>query len=225
VGLPNVKSMNENQNETYACGDRILMRLGGAAAVLAFLFGLWQHLTQLIEGQAVELSRPILGNLAYSAQISLMCVVVVGVYLTHRRAASRFGGLAAAVALVGAVVWSGSARSQLGNVLLAGGGALPNLPDSVVITTLLATFPLYPVGLVLMAIAALRARVLPRVASVFVLVGIGLAMLPVDVPNLFDVYAFGIAWWGIAMWRAASRSNAAAPAAPGTDQNAVSDRA
>lgn len=79
------------ENDSYTSGDRILMRLGGVAAILAFALGLWQHVTQTIEGQAVETSRPILGNLAYSAQISLMCLVVVGVFITHRRSAKTMG--------------------------------------------------------------------------------------------------------------------------------------
>ena len=219
-GRPTVRQMIEN--DSYTSGDRILMRLGGVAAILAFALGLWQHVTQTIEGQAVETSRPILGNLAYSAQISLMCLVVVGVVITHRRSAKTFGGVAAAVALIGGVLWSGSARAQLaGAVIENGGTVLPVLPDSAVIPTILVTFTPYWLGLLLMAIAALRARVLPRAASVLVLVGVFLALLPVNAPNLFDVYAFGIAWWGIAMLRAASSHGAAARARSGTDQAAL----
>ena len=207
-------------NDSYTSGDRILMRLGGVAALLAFALGLWQHVTQTVEGEAVEISRPILGNLAYTAQISLMALVVVGVFLTHRRRARTFGGVAAGVALIGTVLWSGSARSQLdGAVMEDGGTVLPVLPDSAVIPMILVTFTLYPLGLLLTAIAALRARVLPRPASVLVLVGVLLALLPVDAPNLFDVYAFGVAWWGVGMLRAASRG--AVPSSSGTGRDAV----
>lgn len=210
------------ENDHYTSGDRILMRLGGVAALVAFTLGLWQHVTQTIEGQAVETSRPILGNLAYSAQITLMCLVVVGVYITHRRSARTFGGVAAAVALIGAVLWSGSARAQLASAVIENGGTiLPPLPDSAVIPTILITFTLYPLGLLLMAIAALRARVMPRTASVLVLVGVLLALLPVNAPNLYDAYAFGIAWWGIAILRAATSHEAAAPARTGTDHATV----
>jgi hypothetical protein len=174
----------------------VVIGVGAACAILGALSLATQQIWSSVAGTVIEVDTPILGTTLYAAEIALFAVAVVGLYLYQRHAFSRFGKVAARVAVVGAVLWSVSAAWQAAEVIKGGGKPAGDYTSASLLVWVLVPFGLYALGLILFGIATWRAGVLPRVPAALVVFGIPLG-LAVDGLALM-VYGTGLAWLGIA---------------------------
>ena len=193
-GTPTVRQMIET---SYTSGDRILMRLGGVAAILAFAPGTVAARNPNDRGRAVRDLPP------HPGQPRLLGADLPHVPCCRRRGHSPaqrqdLRGVAAAVALIGGRPGPAvHVPSLAGAVIGTAGRSARPCRTPAVIPTILVTFttgsassswrsPHCESGAPHLGPRARRGLPGPS---------------PVNAPNLFDVYAFGIAWWGIAMLR------------------------
>jgi hypothetical protein len=177
----------------------VIIGVGAVCAVLGAVSLATQQIWSILAGEVIEIDTPILGTALYAAQIALFVVAVVGLYLHQRKAFNTFGEIATLIALLGTLLWSGSAASQALDVVAGGGKPAPdNIPTPLLVWIFIA-FGLYAVGLILFGIATWRAGVLPPVSAALVVFGIPLGLvLDGFVPGILMVYGAGIAWLGVA---------------------------
>jgi hypothetical protein len=174
----------------------VMIGVGAVCAILGALSLATQQIWSTVAGTVIEIDTPILGTTLYAAQIALFAVAVAGLYLYQRHAFSRFGKIAARVAVVGTLLWSGSAAWQAAEVIKGGGKQASDYTSTSLLVWILVPVGLYAVGLILFGIATWRAGVLPRVPAALVVFGIPLG-LAFDGLALM-VYGTGLAWLSIA---------------------------
>jgi hypothetical protein len=202
VGEQQVNRMPETAGDIRGTSRALVNRSGviiGVGAVCAILGALsltTQQIWSTVAGTVIEIDTPILGTTLYAAQIALFAVAVAGLYLYQRHAFSRFGKVAAQVAVAGATLWSVSAAWQAAEVIKGGGKPAGDYTSTSLLMWILVPFGLYALGLILFGIATWRAGVLPRVPAALVVFGIPLG-LAFDGLALM-VYGTGLAWLGIA---------------------------
>jgi hypothetical protein len=153
---------------------------------------------------ALVMARPCLGaecafsegrdtGLAGGALLMLALLLVVAGLVIRARHAGRFGGLGITSVVVGAVA----------AVLLFIGTVLNTQDSSLVPPFIIPGLLALIVGFVLLSVAVLRARVLPRWAAILLMVG-SLAMLGFNDQNWQALMAipYGLAWMavGYVLW-------------------------
>ncbi len=143
---------------------------------------------------------------AASALAVLLALVLalVAAHLVQRQRVGRLGHGGFLIALAGTVLAAGGAWDSLFTVPYLSDAA-PAVLDADTSGSLLAgyviSYLVLVVGWALFAIATLRARALPRGASVVMLVGALLAILPAPTPLRLLVLSVGVALAGRAMLR------------------------
>jgi hypothetical protein len=174
----------------------VIVGAGAVCAVLGALSLTTQQIWSIVAGAVIEIDTPILGTTLYAAEIALFAVAIAVLYLYQRHAFSRFGIVAARVAVAGATLWSVSAAWQAVEVIKGGGEPAGDYASTSLLVWVIIPFGLYALGLILFGIATWRAGVLPRVPAALVVFGIPLG-LALDGLALM-VYGTGLAWLGIA---------------------------
>ncbi len=188
--------------------SKILVRVGGVAAVIAALLIIAQQLwTELVTGPQENLTDSIM----YSSQLLLMVFGVIGIALAQQRRAGVFAQIAALVAVLGCVLWFGASLVEvtlLPSLMAAGSPLVDNPPAGLVIVGL-ASFVTFLVGLLLLSVSIIVTKVLPWQPAAVLGGGIvlGLALSGV-VPGVLVVYAIGFGWLGVACVRYANRTDA-----------------
>jgi hypothetical protein len=182
---------------TEAIMSKVIIKVGGVASILAGLLIVANEIRDLVTR---NVSEDLIGSAVLTAWSLLMLFGVLGGYLRQQRAFGAFGQIATLVVVFGTVTIFAGSMVQL--------TVLPALPaDSPLINEAppglqvlgmvgLATFV---VGVLLLATATWRARVLPRTAPVVLLGGmvLALALMPI-VPGANVAFGVGWIWFGAA---------------------------
>jgi hypothetical protein len=190
--------------------SKILVRVGGVAAVVAALLIIAQQLwTELVTDPGPQ--EYLTDSIMYSSQLLLMVFGVIGIALAQQRRAGVFAQIAALVAVLGCVLWFGASLVEvtlLPSLMAAGSPLVDNPPTGLVIVGL-ASFVTYLVGLLLLSVSIIVTKVLPWQAAAVLGGGIVLALpLSSVVPGILAVYAIGFGWLGVACVRAAIMADA-----------------
>lgn len=190
--------------------SKILVRVGGVAAVMAALLIIAQQIwTELVTDPGPH--ENLTDSIMYSSQLLLMVFGVIGIALAQQRGAGVFAQIAALVAMLGCVLWFGASLVEvtlLPSLMAAGSPLVDNPPAGLVIVGL-ASFVTYLVGLLLLSVSIIVTKVLPWQAAAVLGGGIVLA-LPLSgvIPGILAVYAIGFGWLGVACVRAAIMAEA-----------------
>ena len=140
--------------------SKILVRVGGVAAVIAALLIIAQQLwTELVTGPHEDLTDSIM----YSSQLLLMVFGVIGIALAQQRGAGVFAQIAALVSVLGCVLWFGASLVEvtlLPSLMAAGSPLVDNPPAGLVIVGL-ASFVTFAVGSLLLSASIIVTKVLP----------------------------------------------------------------
>ena len=144
-------------------------------------------------------------QLTYILMVALITLGLVGLYVRQAKAAGSLGLIAFLVAFFGSILAAGSIWSEafFGAWLAE---AAPELleadPSGVVSFGALLSFLLFALGMLLFGLASLQANVLPRGASVLLVIGavlfVVLAFL--DLPFAGVVFGAAMAWLGFSLW-------------------------
>lgn len=166
-----------------------------AAGVLMVVHDVWD---EVIPGIQIGAGWSAL----HTAWLALMFVAFLGLVALQRPALDRFGRFAAGAVLVG------SGAQTIGAVvetvsLVADPAPRTGDPAAPILVVILIVFALYVVGMLLFAVATIRARVLPRLAGVALLVAIFLKMFASDLfPGTLALLGVAIAGLGMTGMRA-----------------------
>jgi hypothetical protein len=196
--MPEMAGDIQENSRTKVDRSGVIIGAGAVCAVLGALSLVTQQIWSTVAGTVIEVDTPILGTTLYAAQIALFAVAVVGLYLYQRHAFSRFGRVAARVAVAGTLLWSSNTAFQAVEVMKGGGKPLEDHMSTPLLMWVVVGSGLYVLGLILFGIATWRAGVLPRIPAALVVFGIPLA-LALDGLALM-VYGTGIAWLEGLIW-------------------------
>ena len=137
----------------------------------------------------------------HTAQMLFMVFGVIGIALAQQRRAGVFAQIAALVAILGCVAMYGVALTEVTILpsLMETGSPLAKVAPPAMDIAALSSFITWAIGSLLLAVAVLVTRVLPRTPAVVLVAGIvlGLALNGV-VPGILIVYAIGFGWLGVA---------------------------
>jgi hypothetical protein len=181
------------------------LRAGVAAPILALfatVVGAPLYADDLSD--AAVTGRFTIAATASLAALLALALALVGVHLGHRGRLGRMGRAGVLVALAGTVLATGGAWDSLFTVPYLAERA-PAVVDAATSGSLLAgyviSYLVFVAGWALVAAASLRARVVPRAASIVVLVGALLAVLPAPTALRILPLAFGVALTARALLR------------------------
>jgi hypothetical protein len=184
--------------------SNVIVKVGGAAAVLAGLLIVGQEVWDLIAGPVGEGPGE---SAVHSTWVLLIVFGLIGLYLRQQRETGMFGQIATLVALLGTVTLFGTALLEVLAVPAGDQGEVYLGSVPVWMLVIFPSFALYVVGLLLFAIATWRARVLPRPAAAALAFGLlsGLTLKPF-VPGVMAVFGIAWIWLGVATLRPARAS-------------------
>lgn len=182
-----------------------LVRTGAGAAILAgMVMGVHEWWDDRVPGIQVG----VVPSALHSTWVGLMFIGFLGLSALQRKAFGRFGRLASGLAVVGSgslfvlaliETW-GFVRSD---------GAPQEDPPLPVLVVLFAVFGCYVAGLLLFALATIRAGVLPRAAGVFLMVSVLLKMFASEVlPGTLALLGAAFATMGLTALRAVRSARA-----------------
>jgi hypothetical protein len=166
--------------------ERRLTRWGTRAALAApvlavFAIGVGAPLYADDLSQAADTTRFVIANAVTLGVLLALAVALVGLYLRGERRLPRAGHAGFVVALLGTVLAAGGAWDSLFAVPYIADKA-PSILDDPTGGSLLAGFfvsyLVFVIGWVLFASSALRARLAPKGASIVLIAGSVLAILP-----------------------------------------------
>jgi len=176
-----------------------LVRVGGVAAVIASLLIVGQQAWGLAGGGVIE--EGIGESALHTAQMLFMVFGVIGIALAQQRRAGVFAQIAALVAILGCVAMYGVALTEVTILpsLMETGSPLAKVAPPAMDIAALSSFITWAIGSLLLAVAVLVTKTLPRTPAVALVAGIvlGLALNGV-VPGILIVYAIGFGWLGVA---------------------------
>lgn len=131
---------------------------------------------------------------------------MVGLYVSQAKKVGNLGAIAFLVAITGTVMvsgidWSSAFMAPWLSEITAP-GVLDAEPSGVFIAGILITFALFSVGYFLFGLASLRAGILPRGASVLLMIGAVLFLVMAFLELGFEgvVLGLAVAWSGYALW-------------------------
>jgi hypothetical protein len=195
-----------------------LLRMGGLAAVVGGVLFAVADLLILLEDPNDPIGSINSASFALSVGLALIGAVLltgglVGIYAARSEAIGVLGLIGFALAFAGEILAAGVAWFEA-FITPALAQEAPELllsdPPGIVMFGQILTFGLLTLGWLILGAAILRARAYPRVATVLVLVGAVVQVLPflppaVVVPGAvaFDV---GVAWLGLALLTGAGAS-------------------
>ena len=188
--------------------DRITSASGVACAVLS-LGALVGFVTSVGNGKIAD-SAGSVGFYASAAAALLamlaLALAAVGLYLAQRSQAGSFGAVAFTVALAGTMLGAGAQWTYVFVVPHFAGvaPALINEGSGPVLVGFVTSYAVLAIGWVLLGIATLRARLVPRPAAIAVIVGAAIAFLPM--PSRTLVLAIAVAYVTRRLSRAAGGS-------------------
>lgn len=130
---------------------------------------------------------------------------LVGLYARQAEQAGTLGLVAFLVAFIGMVMLSGMQWSTVvfGPYLAeAAPGVMDAEPPGAAIAWFMGTLVLFALGWLLLGLASLRVRVLPRRAAALLMAGAVLffVLILLDLPGYSIVLGVGLAWMGYALW-------------------------
>ena len=147
---------------------------------------------------------------AYVVAAVLITLGLVGMYVYQAQEAGTLGLVAFVVTFFGGMMAAGSSWSEtfFGPWLAeAAPGLMEADPAGSVITGVLISYLLFALGWFLFGLASLQAKVLPRGASVLLMIGavLFLALGFIELPFASAVLGAALAWLGFALWSGVSQ--------------------
>ena len=196
-----------------------LVRWSGLATVVGAVLLIVLDLAEFIfiggqpESAVAANSALVIVRATYMLAITLISLGLVGLYAIQTEQAGTLGLIAFLVTVIGIVMIAGA---QWGAAFLGPWLAevapeiLDTEPSAFFIAGLVLSFLLFALGWLLFGLASLRARVLPRGASILMMVGAVLffAMLFLELPGSTVVLGVALAWMGYALWTGAGETAA-----------------
>jgi hypothetical protein len=192
-----------------------LIRWSGLAALVGgVLFIVLDILDFLLYGNLPYSDAATAGSFTFVQSAFIIAVVLiglglVGMYAHQAEETGSFGLVAFVVAFIGVIMAAGSIWSEaFFGAWLA--GAAPQLleanPSGTLAAGITLSYFLFALGWLLFGLASLRARVLPRSASVLLIVGSILFIIISLLEFPFESVVLGaaLAWMGYAQWTGAS---------------------
>lgn len=194
-----------------------LVRWSGLATVVGAALLIVLDLAEFIliggqpESAVAANSALVIVRATYMLAITLISLGLVGLYAIQTEQAGTLGLIAFLVAYFGIVMIAGA---QWGAAFLGPWLAevapdiLDTEPSAFFIAGLVLSFLLFALGWLLFGLASLRARVLPRGASILMMVGAVLffAMLFLELPGSTVVFGVALAWMGYVLWAGAGET-------------------
>jgi hypothetical protein len=193
-----------------------LTRWSGLAASIGGVLFIISDVAQFVifgnqpESSAAATDTWIMLDMLMLASIVLIILGLVGLYTTQARRGRVFGLIAFLVAMIGTVmlfgfVWTGTfVLSYMADAApeYVDPGFLDADPSGALIMGVLLTFVLFAMGWLLFGLASLQARVLPRGASILLIIGAVLffVLFMLELPGPTVVFCAALAWMGYALW-------------------------
>ncbi len=184
-----------------------LIRLGGLAAVIAgVLLSIGTLLSFATKSENLSESATT-ASYAFAWLLSLLGVVLllvglVGLYARQSEAAGILELVSFVVAFFGTALALGAVWTQLfvaPFLAVEAPGVLDAEPTGALALGFTLTFlVLLPLGWVLFRVAALRARVYPRVAAIVLIIGVVIGALPIPLTEI--VFFMAVAWLGFLLF-------------------------
>ena len=142
--------------------------------------------------------------LLHTSWLTAMFIAFLGISAVQRSGLDRFGRIATRVALVGTAAHTVAAAIEM--VMLIAGTPSEGDPATPVLIAILTVFAVYVIGMILFAVAIMRAGVLPRSSGVVLLIALLLKMFASEViPGTLALLGLAVAWVGVSAWRVARR--------------------
>lgn len=193
-----------------------LIRWSGLAAVVGGVLLILSDIAQFIvfgdqpESSAAATDAWIILDMLFLLSILLIILGLVGLYAKQTAQSGTLGLSAFLVALSGTAmlldfVWTGTF------VLPYMANAAPEFvdpsfldadPSGTLMLGVILTFGLFVIGWVLFGLSSLRARILPRGASVLLMIGAVLffILFMLVLPGATVLFSVALAWMGYALW-------------------------
>ncbi len=182
-----------------------LIRLSGLAAVLAGVLAFIGDLLSLTEpeslSEAATTASYVFTYLLYLLGTVLLLVGLVGLYVRQSEATGILGLAGFAVAFLGTALVLGAVWAQLfvaPFLAVQAPRVLDIEPVGALGVGFTLTFLLFAAGWLLFGLAALRARIYPRVAAIVLMVGAVIGFIPVPASGI--VLDVAVAWLGFALF-------------------------
>jgi hypothetical protein len=196
-----------------------LIRWSGLAAVVGAVLLIVLDVAEfiLISGQpesaVAGTSALIIVRVFYMVSLTLMLLGLVGLYARQVEQSGSLGLIAFLVAIFGIVMTAGAqwGAAFLGPWLAEVAPAILDAePTGLFVAGFILTFLLFALGWLLFGLASLQAKVLPRGASILMIVGAALffVMLFLELPGSTVVFGVALAWLGYALWSGAGETAA-----------------
>lgn len=206
-----------------------LTRWSGLAALIGGVLFIISEVAQFIlfgdqpESSAAATDAWIILDMFFLVSIVLIILGLVGLYTTQAGQARVFGLIAFLVAMIGTAmlfgfVWTGTfVLSYLADAApeYVDPGFLDADPSGALIMGVLLTFVLFAVGWLLFGLTSLQARVLPRGASILLMIGALLffVLFMLELPGATLLFGAALAWMGYALWSGTGEPTMSAEAA------------
>lgn len=182
-----------------------LVKLGGVSAVVGGALVVAEEIVNPFLGYPETGPGDLAMSVLYGLHVPLFLFAVLGLHLRQQRQAGMLGLVGFVLTAVGSMFLAGIVWTDL-FMFPAVEGVAPQLADEPTATMVLGfvlSIAFYVVGWLVLAIATLRARVVPRPAAVALLVGVAalVASFAEVVPGLLVVFYGAVIWVGLTILR------------------------